>query len=635
MANHSNLRKIVDLSNLSDEEKMKLYGNLEKAGVQEHNKGFAIAASRAGIASSLTIQDSIKDAAPKTITEEVAEETSEEIEDEVVSKSVEPEAEEIPVEPVVEKSSPEETSQPAITAEVLKEFLATAVQNAIAPLQSELDAAKKRELELSKKLETASKSSDVLKSLGQLIGKPEGVKTVEMPNVNTKTSPNGERYHGRMAEFMSIRDSLGVNYRATSKGSYVPVYPTHELDAFMAEVRYDAKSFRGLMEELTDFGKKHGLFRGSRMITEGERRAATVGADIPGGFLEVLSSIMRVNARPGLVFWQFPQTVHRFDRGEGEVVDIPRAIYNPVATDSDERLLSGSGTYFPIDSSNARLQTGLVKFILKEYGRGRTEAPPISIPTFVENYSMIPLMRILERNLFYDYYNWEDLVIREQWRPTSRVLYNNNNAVATTAAAVTAGGQMTREFLAQVYARLQNDRVVPLPDGNFGLVTNPTAIAQLKQSLTNFWEAPSEGQIRDLTNMMLGDYPAGENIKIEGYQGMYEGFHIWQTNAFANAGAGTEGVQSETFDTGGSNAAHVSRTSYAFGGMASGRAMGGSGVQILFDEKTDFGRLDRAIWQSFESHGPLDVDATGWNDTSSVPQETRVFQIRTTDTVVV
>jgi hypothetical protein len=75
----------------------------------------------------------------------------------------------------------------------------------------------------------------------------------------------------------------------------------------------------------------------------------------------------------------------------------------------------------------------------------------------------------------------------------------------------------------------------------------------------------------------------------------------------------------------------VVRTSYAFGGMASGRGIGGSGVQILFDEKTDFGRMDRAIWQSYEAHGPLDVDATGYNDTSDIPQETRVFKVNTFD----
>jgi hypothetical protein len=151
---------------------------------------------------------------------------------------------------------------------------------------------------------------------------------------------------------------------------------------------------------------------------------------------------------------------------------------------------------------------------------------------------------------------------------------------------------------------------------------------QLKNDMDKYWQVATVDQVRELTNMMLSDYPSGEDIRIEGYQGLYEGFHIWSTNSFANGAAGTEGVANET---NGDSGTSVVRTSYAFGGFASGRGIGGSGVQILFDEKTDFGRVDRAIWQSYEAHGPLDVDATGYSDTSDVPQETRVFQVRTFD----
>jgi hypothetical protein len=371
------------------------------------------------------------------------------------------------------------------------------------------------------------------------------------------------------------------------------------------------------------------------MVTEGERRAATTASDIPGGFLDVLSSIMRTNARPGLVFWQFPVTVNQFEKGEGDTIVIPRAAYPAIATDSNERLLSGGGTYVPIDSGNQRVNTGIVRMNLNEYGRGRSEAPPISIPTFVESYSMLPLLSILQRDLFYDYYNWEDLIIREQWRPTSKVYYNNGNEIATTAAAVGSVGQMTRKFLGAVYTQLANDRVIPLPDGNYGLVTNPTAVRQLKNSLDQYWLAPTESEIQALSNMLLMDYPNGEDLKIQGYKGLYEGFHIFETNSFANGGAGTEGVATEAVNSGGTVTSATMRTSYAFGYAASGRGVGGSGVQILFDEKTDFGRLDRAIWQSYEAHGPLDVDATGYGETpGGNSQETRVFRVCTSDQLV-
>jgi hypothetical protein len=650
----SALRKIIDLSNLSEEDVLKLNVNLAKAETSDSHRGFASAMKNAGLAgTSLRIQDSLEARQPEVKSELVETESTEEVEEtieepiaEEAAKAAEPveevvqEPEEV-VEPVaeeVEKATSEAKDQPVITAELLQQFVNQSVKAAIAPLHSELEAAKAEATALEQKLSakdaelaTAKQSQETLDGLGRLLGKTESSsekKMTEFPNVNKHTSIHSDKVEGRLAEFMQTRDASNVQYRYTSKGNPIPTYPTNDVDRFTAEIRNDPKAFRSYMDELTAYGKKSGMFRGTRMVSQGEMRAATTSADIPGGFLEVLSSIMRVSARPGLVFWQFPATIHRYDRAEGEVIDIPRAAYPAIATDSTQRLLSGGGTYVPIDNSNQRVRTGLVKMILNEYGRGRSEAPPISIPTFVEAFSMIPLMRILERDLFYDYYNWEDLIIREQWRRTSQTLYNNSDAVVTTAAGVNAGGTMTRRFLSAVYTRLANARVVPLPDGNYGLVTNPTALMQLKNDMDKFWLVPEPSAVRELTNMMLSDYPAGEDIRLEGYQGLYEGFHIWSTNSFANGAAGTEGVANET---NGDSGTSTVRTSYAFGGFASGRGIGGAGVQILFDEKTDFGRVDRAIWQSYEAHGPLDVDATGYGDVSDVPQETRVYKIQTFD----
>ena len=632
------LRTVLSLSDLSEEEKMKLQANVAKAADQEHHKGFAVALKNAGLSGSLTIKDSI--AKDQPIKEEVVEEIVEpEVQEEVVNSVV---ADEAPVETEVEKSTQVEETQPAtpvITPELLQQFVQQSVENAIAPLQSELEKSQARTEELEGQLKSAKQSEDVLSGLGKLLGKTETevkspVSSPAFPNVNKVTSVHSDLVEGRIAEFMQIRDGSDVKIRYTAKGNPIPCYPTQDVDRYISEINSDPKNRRAFLDEMTEWGKKNGMFRGTRMVSEGERRAATTASDIPGGFLEMLSSFMRINARPGLVFWQFPTTIHRYDRGEGEVIDIPRAAYPQIATDSTQRLLSGSSTYVPIDSSNQRVKTGIVKMILNEYGRGRADAPPISIPTFVESHSMIPLMRILERDLFYDYYNWEDLVIREQWRRTSQALYNNDNQIVSTAAAVGKGGQMTRRFLSAVYTKLANDRVVPLPDGNYGLVTNPTALMQLKNDYDVHWSVETPEQIRELTNMMLSDYPAGEDIRLEGYKGLHEGFHIWSTNSFANGANGAEGVLDEAVNSGGTVTTGTMRTSYAFGGQASGRGIGGSGVQILFDEKTDFGRIDRAIWQSFEAHGPLDVDATGYNDTSDVPQETRVFKVNTSDQLI-
>ncbi len=633
MPKKSSLREVLDLSALSEEDKAKLLVNETKA-----KRGFGLSA--------ISIKDSVDSRTNQEIKSSEAASESEEVQPSEPSlSSPETEDEEID-EPQVEDSDE------AVDMSALQSIVQQAIEQNLAPLQeqvnstqSELTAEKTRSEKLEAELEAArkqvaeaTKANQAVENLSRLLGKPAKAETpMDVPNFN-KTSPNADRLSGRLAEFMQERDSSGVYFRQSNKGNYIPSYDTSRVDAYVVENGLHNKASRGyreLMNEMTEWGKKHGLFTGNKLISQGEMRAATTGANIPGGFLEVLSSIMRVSARPGLVFWQFPKTIHRYDRGYGEVIDIPRSAYPDVATDSTDRLLSGSGTYVPIDNSNTNVRTGIVQMQLQEYGRGRPGAPPIAIPRFVSEFSMISLMNILQRDLFYDYYNFEDLIVREQWRPTSATLYSTGTGTNTTlvanAAAVAAGGTMTKDLLRSLFLDMSSNKVVPLPDGNYGIVMSYRSFKQLKDSYDQYWETNTPEQIRALTNMMMTDYPAGENIEVSGYQGLHENIHVWVTNAFSDGAVDSVEVFSETDGQSGTT---TFRTSYLFGGDTIGRGIGGAGAQILYDEKTDFGRVDRAIWHCYEAHAPLDVDPTGYNDTSNVPQELRVKKVRTSDVVV-
>jgi hypothetical protein len=57
-------------------------------------------------------------------------------------------------------------------------------------------------------------------------------------------------------------------------------------------------------------------------------------------------------------------------------------------------------------------------------------------------------------------------------------------------------------------------------------------------------------------------------------------------------------------------------------------------MQIRQNEVTNYQRLNSYIWRSEEGFAALDVDPIGYNDTSAVPQQLRVFQIRSTDAAV-
>ena len=520
--------------------------------------------------------------------------------------------------------------QPAVQA---GPDVAKMLQEMMGQLKSlaETNAELKQEVEAAKQAaEEKQSQAQLFEDLSKLVGK--GADEIKMPGVNTLLKTGRDKLDGLIGEAMSVRESCSPAYRRSEQyGSAIPVYDASELDHWVAEQMQERGGKRTLLKEMDRWAKAHGLFQGNRITQD-----ATTGADVPGGFLEILSSVMRMSNRPGYVFWQLPTTVHNFGRGEGEVVKVPRNRYPTRPTDPDDRLLSGSGTYVRIDSGNVPVTTGVENFILKEYGRGRPDAPPIAVPTFVGYNSMIDLYPLLESNLLYDYFAWEDLIIRQPLGQASTVLYNNGGDLAVTAATVASDGQMSREFLGEIYTAMSLAETVPLdPEGNYGIVLNTKARGQFKKSLDSDWEAPSPEELERLTNLMLAQYPQGENLQISGYLGNYEGFHIWSSNAFASGPAATDPLVEVETTTAASATNATFRESFAFGGGALGRAVGGTGMQIVFDETTDFGRNQRAIWHCYEAHGALDVDPDLSPAGTAVPQEQRVWRIRTSDTALV
>ncbi|ESA39092.1 hypothetical protein N836_28875 [Leptolyngbya sp. Heron Island J] len=504
---------------------------------------------------------------------------------------------------------------------------------------SELKTQHQQELEtVQSEKQEAEQRTGRLEGLLKLSGNQHGVteqeansgSAVGAPNVNTLISAN-RTPKGMFAEVRQIIERAPLAQKYTAKGAITFTRDNRELNAYIRQARLEPKMWRQFLTDIETYAKAQGMLRGSATHLV-DQNAATTGPDIDGGFLATLAAMMRSNNRPQYIFRNFANTRINFQRGFGETIKIPRVAYQTGPNVPDDRLLSGSGAYTQIDSTNQRMQSGTVSATIEEWGLGKnSQFPPIAIPTFVDSYSMIDLMRALDTNLGEDYYRWEDMKVRSLWAPTSRVVYNDGDQVSTTAS--NADGSVTLQYLNNLYAYMRNLQIPTYQNGCYGIVLVSSACATFRNELVadGIWQAPSMAALEELANnlSLSTGLDVGPTDLAAAYQGKYGNFHIWETNAYASgavgtAGASGEGVQTETVAAG----AATTRTNYAFGANTIGRGIG-TEMEIRRDTNDDFQRVGRYIWRSEEGFVAMDVDPTGYNDQSAVPQQLRVLDVRT------
>ncbi len=551
----------------------------------------------------------------------------------------EPEVPEVtpPVEPA--KPAPETPAEPApatasITADQLAEVVSSAVQSALSQQQAATDSAiSELKQQTQAQIDAANAEAQAAKdkaeatetarlnlvkafNLDKLSGEQTPVTSKEagMPMVNRLTTTKSDVPIGSVKEFLELAQSLPKVVRNSQRAGQMVSYDWRELDSFTRDNK------KQMVKDMESWGKGIGFFKGTNQITTD---AATIISNIPGGFLETLSSMMRSNNRPAFVFWQFPDYQFDFAARMGSTIDIPRAAYLPGPTNSSDRLLSGGGVYYPIDSARQPIQTGIVQAIVKEWGLGKdSTAAPVGIPTFVEAYSMINLLDILNRNLMHDYYQWDDLRVIELWDQTSRVVYNNKGEITTSTADLAANddGTMSEDYLFSMYGYMQDLQIPTLLDGNYIGWVNSRAATQLKKSFASEWNPTTPEQIAALTEI-LNPGVLSDTGRVSGYIGNYCGFQLFTSNNWGTTAG--RGVQTETI----AGSPSETRSNFFAGINTIGKGVG-MPVEIRQDSLTNFNRLHSFTWIEHSDHTPLDIDPTGFSDTAAVPQQLRVIEGR-------
>ncbi len=413
----------------------------------------------------------------------------------------------------------------------------------------------------------------------------------------------------------SKNDCPSANSVNRKSGEIVEFKDTTNLDRFIRQHR------DSIIDGLDQQMKRIGLL-------QGRNSDATSPATIPPMFLETLSALTRVNHSPAFIMWQFANRNISLGYSVGDTIQIPRVRYLPTATTSNAWKLD---PLVAISDQNQALEAGHVKAVLEEYGLGKDATmPPLTVAEFYMRTSLLDLMPFIERNLGYNYNEFEDVLIRELWTNTTRIVYNDNGGITTTVGNVGVGdeGVLNREFLVNLYAYLFGElKVPPLDDGHYILVTNPFSAATLTNSLQENSRYTTRIAMEDLSSL-LKQTTMNDLGKADGYQFSVANFHVFCTNAFGVGAPGAEGVQTETTGAG----SKTTRSSYVAGRDTIGRSIA-MPFTIKKAKEDGFGRINRFIWNSYECAAALDVDPAS-NPPLSNDQQLRVVEVRTLDVAV-
>jgi hypothetical protein len=484
-----------------------------------------------------------------------------------------------------------------LTADQLTAAIATAVDNATAPLREQMQ---QQQTQLNETIQQRDSLEKVFKVIG-------------VPNVNTRLAPGRDRFQGLANDFMQACESapseIWVDKRTGKQ------YVQRDMSNARRLFHSDRAQLRSDVEKVA---RDHGFLQSSRRMTASD--AVTLRTDIVPTLLDYLSMVMRETHRSRYVYWQFPWYELELGRGPGDTIQVSRQRFLPEPTTVASRTLT-PGTR--LTTSRQNVSIGAVSIALQERGLGLDPAnAPVAIPEFLTAYSMVNLENTVSSRLGHDYEASEDLFIRSRYFATTRVLYNDRQSITTNPAALGSGddGTVTENFLNNLYAYMSGLQIPTWEDGHYCYPLHATGISQLKNSLSAKNQYLDQVNLQELTEILT----VGSNReqgRVTGYSGSICGFHLFNTNAHSMGAAGTEGVQNETLGAGST----LTRSSVAFGMGAVARAIGLE-AEIRNDNDNDFQRLDSFTWLSHETTGDLDVDPA-----INADQQLRVVEVRTTD----
>lgn len=469
-------------------------------------------------------------------------------------------------------------------------------------IQAELNETKNQ-------LATAQNQASAITNVLTTLGHTHPVTDVAHPAVNRLIESGNDKITGRMKEW---RDRID---KAFSQNVQNPISGiVYEQRDWRSADRYFIDNRAALRDEVEQYCKANGFFK--ELLTD--KAAATVRTDLLPILLDFLSASIRKTQSAKFIFWQFAFKDIKFGKATGDTVQVSRVRDLTAPTSVTDTLLAITGP----GATRSNLSINSVSGVLQR--RGLNE--PVQIPQFFTLYSLLDLEMLVGQKLGKHHQADVDLRIRTRFLATTKVLYNNGADVTATAGDVGTGddGTLTESFLNAAHAYITGTYYVDTDDmGALWLAAPARALAPLKNSLANnnrYMDQISTEKLTALFTMATNsDVPT-----ISGYVGTFCGFHIFQSTAYGNGAAGTEGVQNETLGVGST----LTRSVIAGGYYAVARAVGME-AEIRRATEDNFQTQDAWTWISDEIVFDLDVDSA-----INAEQQDRIFELRVTDSPV-
>jgi len=446
-----------------------------------------------------------------------------------------------------------------------------------------------------------------------------------------------ENAQGRAREFEQMYNAAAVYSSQDDQGEFHHVKDESALKAYIAEERASEGGLNGLYYDFEQQLKGRGFLGGPGS----EKASSTDINTIPSSFLTFASMMLRSSQTSQFIFHQFTQPVVRLGRRVGVSIQVPRFKNLNISNVREDYLLDTADMSVDISSQSQPMSSTMSEVMLYGWGLGkgnRIDNRPVSISQFISETSVHNLQEVLREKLAHNYYAVEDALLQELFSDTGYIFYNNNNQVLTrdpSQIVATADSTLSSTSLLLLAEEMQSRNTLPYDNGKYVLCINSLGSTKLNVSLDSQKNAFSRTNIEELSRIFgLTDIVEAGNVA-RGYIGDYGPFMIFQGSSYGVGNPGAKGVQDTIF--GGAGGPQTTRSSYAFGKGAVGRAQT-MPMQIAINPKT-YGRGMSFIWQSIEGFDHIDAYNPGTDPlvASGVDngQENRIFELRTSDVPVI